>query len=881
MHTRWLRPALLLLAVTAAGCARGTQVETPDLAPEDQTTKLGSAIDLDLVAALQLPRADQAKLATEWADTLQAQLKAARDNPESVDLLPKFLPPLAVAVFDQAKFSPAAGFSLPPYLDAGKQDAAVALHLARFGDHEAATKIAPDAVRGKLAAFRAEKNYPVEWTRLASIALISSQLKLASGDADGATQLVLLHKQLTEALDKKAAAGPLGAALLSPGKRALEAASVALRTPKRNKVALADDIDTAVREWEKSPAPAVTVAFASPAADVRAVFGTAQRGKAIVADTPASVARVIDLFGLPLAADGVQVAAAFLDDKDRLAEWQFAYRAKIDTLYTTPAQVAFRLTEAGFGSKDEVKSANLTKQEFAHGDTVCEVVRTNRSPALGGLVRVVTTKDPLTPASTRNLRDYGAVNFDRGFEANRVAAAPSVAGPLVIVKEAASLKAIASALETPAPDAVVLVGNKGGEVLDSLEMAWAPTENEHALDRLLPSIWDDYGPGKLDDVEDQAAAYLAFTWQNPTTKVQLRLAFDERGPVFSAKDTQPADKLAARVEAVVKRDEQERLARVGEGKAIERLVRSPGIVNDFSLNGLVLGQSKAAAEAGLPKGKAYLRKSLADGTSVVVLTNPDPTAAYWARQVLVRYDGGKVSEIRVRYQFGSVAPKKGESMLERLTDAKAGVPESVPAPWNGLWADLPAPGKIVYARWRDDRTIRSFQQDVGGIEVAWVERKPEPARPWLFVSNGIPGCKLEDTRAAVDAALKAPVATNEGAQVYRLPQSSPYEMALVWYQGERVTRVTCVHRERPPTKDTEIAKTLSQVWGKSLDSLGFICRQDGESRHVLGAYFWHDDKVRVQTSVRQDDAGPRLLTEWRYWPVAPAKTVATKPGEGE
>ena len=44
-------------------------------------------------------------------------------------------------VFRAAAYSEKAGFSLPPYVKAGDADAAVALHLARLGDHEAALKL--------------------------------------------------------------------------------------------------------------------------------------------------------------------------------------------------------------------------------------------------------------------------------------------------------------------------------------------------------------------------------------------------------------------------------------------------------------------------------------------------------------------------------------------------------------------------------------------------------------------------------------------------------------------------------------------------------------------------------------------------------------------
>ena len=51
--------------------------------------------------------------------------------------------------------------------------------------------------------------------------LQSARFKLANGEVDGATELVLLHRQLRQLLDARAAAGPLGAALLPCDRRAL------------------------------------------------------------------------------------------------------------------------------------------------------------------------------------------------------------------------------------------------------------------------------------------------------------------------------------------------------------------------------------------------------------------------------------------------------------------------------------------------------------------------------------------------------------------------------------------------------------------------------------------------------------------------------------
>jgi hypothetical protein len=168
-------------------------VATSDSAPEDATTRLGEQIDVSLADWLKLPRAELAKLAEEWTVTVTREQGAARDNIESVQLLPQLHPPAPATVFAEAHYSTDAGFSRPPYLKDVQKDAAVALHPARYGDREAALKLADPAdadLRSRIDAHRTDKNYPVEWTRLAGLLLAHAQLRLANGELEGATELV-------------------------------------------------------------------------------------------------------------------------------------------------------------------------------------------------------------------------------------------------------------------------------------------------------------------------------------------------------------------------------------------------------------------------------------------------------------------------------------------------------------------------------------------------------------------------------------------------------------------------------------------------------------------------------------------------------------------
>ena len=212
MKKLFLRSAALVAAFAIVGCS---QVETGPT--EDVETRLGEKTDVDVAAWLKLSRPELAKLSDEWAAAVKNDIEAYRKAPDAVELLPRLYPPVRVPIFREASLSPSMGVSLPPYLSLGERDAAVALHVARFGDHEAAVKLLPpgDAdLLKRIDACRGEKDYPLEWSRLVGLLLTSSQLKLASGDVEAATRLVLVHQQLLATLDvREGRAARLGPAV--------------------------------------------------------------------------------------------------------------------------------------------------------------------------------------------------------------------------------------------------------------------------------------------------------------------------------------------------------------------------------------------------------------------------------------------------------------------------------------------------------------------------------------------------------------------------------------------------------------------------------------------------------------------------------------------
>src|SRR5581483_7609312 len=167
-----------------------------------------------------------------------------------LSLLPDLHLPLILPVWRQSQYSTKNGFSLPPYAGEQSKDSVLAVHVARYGDTEAGRQMVEPgdtAALDQIDKDRYEREYPVEWTRLVAMLLHAAQIRLAAGDVDGGTELVVLHRQLRQVLDAKAAQGPLGADLLSRGWKTLNAAASAWRAEK--KLELAGDADAAVAEW--------------------------------------------------------------------------------------------------------------------------------------------------------------------------------------------------------------------------------------------------------------------------------------------------------------------------------------------------------------------------------------------------------------------------------------------------------------------------------------------------------------------------------------------------------------------------------------------------------------------------------------------------------
>src|SRR5262249_9011103 len=162
------------------------------------------------------------------------------------------------------------------------------------------------------------------WTRLVGLLQHTAESRLATGDLDGAVELIQLHRQLREVLDKKAAAGALGAVLLPRGREALAMAGAAWKA--QNQDVLAAQAKEALASWGNVPAASLPVPLGAPRAEVSRLLRGEAQGRALPAP---SALRALDLLALPFPDENVEGVFAFLDQAGRLSQVLVVYRAKV------------------------------------------------------------------------------------------------------------------------------------------------------------------------------------------------------------------------------------------------------------------------------------------------------------------------------------------------------------------------------------------------------------------------------------------------------------------------------------------------------------------------------------------------------------------------
>ena len=787
---------------------------------------------------LDRPRVVLAGLGDTWLEKVRRQQVLYRQASVRFELLPELRLPLAVPVWRQAKYSAKAGMSLPPYLADGGRDAGLALHLARFGDVEAARQLAggdPD-VLARLDGLRLGRNYPAEWTRLAALMLYHHEFRLAAGDAEAAHDLLKVHEEVRKALDDKAQAGPLGAALLPRGWSVLHQTAAAWKA--NGKEELGQQIERALSAWGQAPSlkPALTPGTAR--ADVARLLGGTARGRALLAPSPL---RALDVLGLPFPDEQAEAVVACFDPADRLTDVLVVYQSGLSEAYPRPAQLAQLLEEHTIG---EEVPGDLPGRRYRLGSAVCDVVLTPGSPFAGGLVRAGAKA---VAAPTGLPRDFGLVRLDRSFTQNRIRLAPRQSGSRIAVTDAKTL----AALELPVPAAqrakAVLQREGAEDVVAGLTVRYTQELRRRGLTQLALPLWQVAGAGQLAGGGKDGA--LALAWEDSRTRYVLHLPqTEEAAPELEVADRADGQGLRQQAERAHAWDRQERRERLDKQRPLTRLPRE--------LEGLRLGAPRAAVLSNLPSGEGVLKRDLADGVLVTVLGAPQEGAPS-VRELYVHFDRvGAADGLRVRYAAGAGSP--AGTFLKSL-QGRAGAAEEVQVGRGGSRS----------SSWQDDLTALVCREEAAGLDVTLWDRPRDQdgdgRRPLAYLPRGPEGCALAMSRDELARGWGALEPAKASQPLVLTPkEGGPHDALLVWLEADRVVRVVARHRQpdEPGMAPAQAAKALAEAWGQEAAVLGWPRHQ--QSRDGVGqSWANHDDRTQVRVFWQQNRGeAPRVYTEW-------------------
>lgn len=873
-----------LWALAGSGCGWFSKPQTPPVqTAEDYSTRLGTSIDVSLEALLKLSRAELSRMIEEQRDAFTTRSSVVRNQVGGNLLLGNVLPASHLPVFAKSAYSMEAGVSLPGYYKPGTSDPALALHLARFGDVEAALVVAGDdeQLRAKVKAHRGERNYPLEWTQLTALQLESARMKLANGEVEGATELVLLHQQIQAILDTKAASGVLGRTLLPVGRDALMSAEKAWRQPDKKKPLLADDVEAALKAWGEPPVGPGVFDIAGGRADLEKVFGGPVRGQGLTAAAQ-DCERVLDLLNLPLTRDGVEAVLAHVEGES-LAEIQVLYRGGHSVSYSQPVHLISSLLDSGAEPVVDTAGA-LPHAVVSHAGVMYDATLAPRSRNLGGVVRISLAKNkPQVARLPENPLDLGSVRLDRSFNQNRVLHAPQQPEHKSLhIRSAEPLKGVSLPLNGATPT-LAIVNRAGKEDLTaSVEFVFEDAGQGDSTWPVAVGLLSAYGPARWAEQETDSGSLLSLTWEEGPARYALRLPYGKTEPPdLVIEDTRGADAVPDRIKAAEGLARAERKARLDAGKPLFRLARWQVFPH------IRLGMSREQVLASLPADETVRRYPHDDGFSLLFLKSPDPQATHWPQQMVVRFADNRLVELRMRYLEGPLTPDASHPSLLDVLEQKQGAPVPAPAPWTHLWSDLPAGSpKPFLVRWQDDQTEATYQRDSGGSEVIlrdWPADKPGPVelKPWSILSPGIEHCRLGDTREGIVKRWNLPampLTSADGGLVIVPPGESPYDALLVYLANDLVTRIVARHKGTPKTQSggraPDVTPAIREAWSRDLDRLGIVRRQDPADEFMLQGLGWHDDVTRVRIFGQVSRNGPELYTEWRTWPVPP-----TTPGE--
>jgi hypothetical protein len=856
----------LLLAAGLTGCGAGPN----DVARSVSGGPNPAAPQGSLSELLAKPRAELAKQGEEMMAQVEIREKQHRDGSLAFGLLPRLRLPLILPIWAEATYSAKTEISLPPYIAEGTKDNALALHLARFGDADAARKFAEpgnDAVLKQIDECACTNNYPAEWTRIVALSIHTAEYRLAMGEDAGRAELASLHRQLCEILDPKAAQGPLGAALLGQGFKVLSLAAAAWREHAQPE--LADKADADLQAWGDIPRPSMAVPFGASTGEVADLLRSTAKGHVVPA---LSTARALDVLALPVTGEGAQGVIACFDGADRLAEILVVYRPRIADYYLEPSNLVLPLEDHRIPATDRPQTATVHRRLYALGDVGCEVAVVPRGYVLGALVRFSNSSAAkLVPLK----RDFAVVNLDRSFTQDRLRLAPEQIGEVVRTSRAKALAQVANPLAPLSPLAAELHRVPGLDLVEKFAIFYGGEENSATLFQAALPVWSAWGQSRFDAVDDANGGHLALTWEDAVTRYTLRVPHVSGQPfTFEARDRRGPESLAARTTAAATLDRTERKARIEARRPQTRISRRLDIGWSTTAGFVQLGMTREQVLQALPRGQSILKLTAPGLLNVILTGEPPRTATRATRQAVIRFGpDDRVAEIRVRTFDGPDATSTSRWTQEMYAGLlrSAGAALESPGPWASWWSDLP-PSKPspVLARWQDDLSSLTFQRDGAGAEITLRDCPLDHETgidlgPLALLGRGPEGLALGEDRDSLLSRFKieSPKTWPDGGVILPPVKGSPYDGLLVWFDKDRLVRI--VARQVPTVgRGPTPSEQVTQSWARGIRSLGWPSRQDATSEGRLQGLGWHDDQTRVRIFWQESDEGPpRIFTEWK------------------
>jgi hypothetical protein len=847
-----------------------------------QLIKLEGASQFNVAELLTHPREELAAQADDCAARIDYFEQLHQQGRLPFMLLPEVRLPYAVPVFRQAKFSAKAGFSLPPYASEDRKDTELALHLARYGDVEAARKLVDptdtEALK-RIEALRLEHNYPVEWTRLVGMLLHRTQYHVLTGNLDEVKQLIGLHEQLGKLLVGKSRSSPLGIDLLARGRSILAQAAAAWRLEKR--LDLADQADAFVRAWGELPAQ--TLPWQPPLDRARAerLFGVKSEGRLVSATAPL---RMLDLLELAFPDDGLLSAIGTFDGSDRLEEILLLYRTREDEFYPGPDALTYVVLEAmklgGAGTAAPAARTGGQWQTYALPGAAFDVALVRHNPAAGAIVRLRSTVGrPISGNAKGTLpRDFGGVSLDRSFEQNRRRVAWQQRANRITVTARPGLDQVQAPVNSLPVSRLALERPAGHDVLSRLTFHYEMRrKNGFSLGMFAAPLWALGGTAHIEGGLGPTPLLLA--WEDDQTTYVLRLPnhSDQEAtldiythdPVAGRLDTpgfkwvdHPDLNFASRAAVVAAREHDARRIRFESGHPWMRLSRE--------LEQIKLGMSREEVRQVLPADFMAFKRTSGNDLLVTMTGDLPRKTLVVPREYYVRFNGsGRVAEIGVRYTNG--AGPGGVAKYLATTEKRAGAPELVPGPWLQTWADLPArKAPPTMRRWQDDTTRLTAQQDGPNLEVRLLDcprdhEEGVPLPPLAYLQRGTESCALGTRREVLVREWKvgSPVLFN-GAVVLAPKAGSPFDALLVWLDNDRVVKVVARHKAKSHLDAAQAGRAVVEAWTQESRNLGYPWRQDLSEEGGVQAWTTQDDMTRVRIFWQQgNDGSRRLFTEWR------------------